>query len=155
MENKNEVTKGAAANENAAAKEAAAKEALKESKAKSSKKFLLKQKELKVERANAIKKLQEWASNSKVELPAEVKAWIVKETTTNRVVVGQAFFHKVFGTAPKVGDSVTLLQYMKSTLKAKADLDKAIKNWAEKGIVVEYKVDNNNMLNSTYTIVKM
>ena len=43
---------------------------------------------------------------------------------------------------------------MKKTLKAKADLDKAVKGWAEKGIVVEFK-DAANKLEATYTIVKL
>ena len=44
---------------------------------------------------------------------------------------------------------------MKKTLKAKADLDKYCKQWAEKGIVVEFKDNAANKLESTYTIVKL
>ena len=40
---------------------------------------------------------------------------------------------------------------MKKTLKSKADLDKAVKLWNEKGIVVEFKAAA-NQLESTYTI---
>ena len=40
---------------------------------------------------------------------------------------------------------------MKKTFKSKADLDKAVKAWAEKGIVVEFKAAA-NQLESTYTI---
>ena len=40
---------------------------------------------------------------------------------------------------------------LKKTFKSKADLDKAVKLWAEKGIVVEYKAAA-NQLESTYTI---
>lgn len=63
----------------------------------------------------------------------------------------QSFINKVFGDLPKVGDSITLLDYMKKTFKSKADLDKAVKLWAEKGIVVEFKAAA-NQLESTYTI---
>ena len=63
----------------------------------------------------------------------------------------QSFINKVFGDEPKVGQSITLLDYMKKTFKSKADLDKAVKLWAEKGIVVEFKAAA-NQLESTYTI---
>lgn len=67
---------------------------------------------------------------------------------------GQSFFNKVFGDDPKVGDSITVLEYMKNTLQAKGKLDKAVKDWAEKGIVVEF-TEKPNKLESTYTIKKM
>ncbi|MBR6135561.1 MAG: hypothetical protein IKQ22_03655 [Clostridia bacterium] len=67
---------------------------------------------------------------------------------------GQSFFNKVFGDSPKVGDSITLLDYMKKTLQAKGKLDKAVKDWAEKGIVVEF-TEKPNQLESVYTIKKM
>lgn len=67
---------------------------------------------------------------------------------------GQSFFNKVFGDEPKVGDSITLLDYMKKTLQAKGKLDKAIKEWAEKEIVVEF-TEKPNQLESVYTIKKM
>lgn len=67
---------------------------------------------------------------------------------------GQSFFNKVFGDDPKVGDKITLLDYMKKTLQAKGKIDKAIKDWAEKGIIVEYKAAA-NQLESTYEIKKL
>ena len=84
----------------------------------------------------------------------KTKAWIEKETAVHTGNGGTSFFNKVFGDSPKVGDKITLLDYMKKTLKAKADLDKAVKGWAEKGIVVEFK-DAANKLEATYTIVKL
>ena len=62
-----------------------------------------------------------------------------------------SFINKVFGDTPKVGDKITLLDYMKKTFKSKADLDKAVKLWAEKGIIVEFKAAA-NQLESTYEI---
>ena len=43
---------------------------------------------------------------------------------------------------------------MKKTLQAKGKIDKAIKDWAEKGIIVEYKAAA-NQLESTYEIKKL
>lgn len=67
---------------------------------------------------------------------------------------GTSFFNKVFGDNPKVGDTITVLDYMKKTLCAKSKLDKAIKEWAEKGIVVEY-TEKPNQLESVYKIAKL
>lgn len=67
---------------------------------------------------------------------------------------GTSFFNKVFGDTPKVGDKITLLDYMKKTLKSKADLDKRVKEWTEKGIIVTVK-EAANQLETTYEITKL
>lgn len=67
---------------------------------------------------------------------------------------GQSFFNKVFGDAPKAGDKITLLDYLTKTLQAKAKLDKEIKAWAEKGIVVTFTEDPDPR-KAVYTITKM
>lgn len=125
-------------------------------KAAAAKAFSERQAALKVDRAEAIKELKALADAKKISLDAmpKTKAWIEKETAVRAGNGGTPFFNKVFGESPKVGDKITLLDYMKKTLKAKADLDKAVKGWAEKGIVVEFK-DAANMLEATYTIVKL
>ena len=61
-------------------------------------------------------------------------------------------FEKLFGNAPKVGDSISLLDYMKKTFNTKAFIERHIKLWAEKGIIVEYEEDKINDLNSLYVI---
>lgn len=139
------------AQENDAAKVAAKKAA----KAASAKAFSERQAALKVERQAAIKALQDFAAKNKVTLPEVVTKWIEKETATRSSSSSNAFFNKVFGESPKVGDKVTLLDYMKKTLKAKADLDRYVKQWAEKGIIVEFTENKGDVHNSTYTIKKM
>ena len=67
---------------------------------------------------------------------------------------GQSFFNKVFGDTPKVGDKITLLDYLTKTLQAKAKLDKEIKAWAEKGITVTFTEDPDPR-KAVYTITKM
>ena len=125
-------------------------------KAAAAKAFAERQAALKVDRAEAIKELKALADAKKINLDTmpKTKAWIEKETAVHTGNGGTPFFNKVFGDSPKVGDKITLLDYMKKTLKAKADLDKAVKGWAEKGTIVEFK-DAANMLEATYTIVKL
>lgn len=55
----------------------------------------------------------------------------------------------------KVGDSITLDQVFAKTLKGKSNIDHYVKNWAEKGIIIECKEDKSDLRKSTYTIVKM
>ena len=126
--------------------------AFKAKKAEAAKAFAARQKERK---ENLVKFAKEVVANKGFEsLSAEAKKLF--NDCANPVVraagnSSQSFINKVFGDAPKVGDSITLLDYMKKTFKSKADLDKAVKLWAEKGIVVEFKAAA-NQLESTYTI---
>lgn len=109
----------------------------------------------KARKENLVKFAKEVVANKGFEsLSAEAKKFF--NDCANPVVrtaggSNQSFINKVFGDAPKVGDSITLIDYMKKTFKSKADLDKAVKAWAEKGIVVEFKAAA-NQLESTYTI---
>ena len=135
-------------NEHAANKDAE----FKAKKAAAAKAFAERQKERK---ENLVKFAKEVIANKGFEsLSAEAKKFF--NDCANPVVrtsgsSNQSFINKVFGDTPKVGDSITLLDYMKKTFKSKADLDKAVKLWAEKGIVVEFKAAA-NQLESTYTI---
>ena len=141
-------TPAAQKNEHAAEKSAD----FKAKKAAAAKAFAERQKERK---ENLIKFAKEVIANKGFEsLSAEAKKFF--NDCANPVVhttggSNQSFINKVFGDTPKVGDSITLLDYMKKTFKSKADLDKAVKLWAEKGIVVEFKAAA-NQLESTYTI---
>lgn len=135
-------------NEHAADKDAE----FKAKKAAAAKAFAERQKEKK---ENLIKFAKEVIANKGFEsLSAEAKKFF--NDCANPIVhtaggSNKSFINKVFGDSPKVGDSITLLDYMKKTFKSKADLDKAVKLWAEKGIVVEFKAAA-NQLESTYTI---
>lgn len=129
-------------------------EEFKAKKAAAAKKFAENQKA----RKEALKKLAEELRDKKLvdKLSPEGQKFV--NDTLNPAVRsgfgGTSFFNKVFGDNPKVGDTVTLLEYMKRTFAAKAKLDKAIKEWADKGIVVEFK-EAANQLESSYKIVKM
>lgn len=146
--NKPQAGATAQTNEHAADKTAE----FKAKKAAAAKAFAERQKERK---ENLIKFAKEVLANKGFEtLSAEAKKFF--NDCANPVVrtasgSTQSFINKVFGESPKVGDSITLLEYMKKTFKSKADLDKAVKLWAEKGIVVEFKAAA-NQLESTYTI---
>ena len=143
-------------NEKKATNDAAKDAEFKAKKAAAAKAFSERQAALKKERAEAVKALQDFAAKNKVELPKIVQDWIVKETAvrTGGGFGGVSLLNKVFGDTPKVGDSITVLAYMQKTMKGKDVLDKKIKEWAEKGIVVEY-TDNADKLKATYTIKKL
>lgn len=64
----------------------------------------------------------------------------------------ESVFTKMFGGNPTVGTKVTLREAFNNTLKGKAELDKRVKTWAEKGIIVTYQQDSDNIFESTYTI---
>lgn len=109
------------------------------------------------ERSKAAAKLIDFLKEKNVELPSDLAGFLagVANPTTKRTSSGgNSLFNKIFGDNPKVGDSVTLMEYMKKTLKSKAELDRYCKIWAEKGTVLEFKAAA-NMLESTYTITAL
>lgn len=64
-------------------------------------------------------------------------------------------FNVIFGASPKVGDTVTLAEVFNKTLKGKSNIDFYCRKWLEKGIVVEFKQNFDNILDSVYEITKM
>lgn len=145
-------------NAHATTEDAKKAEEAKAKKAAAAKAFSERQAAIKADRAEAIKEIKALVDAGKINLSTmpKTKAWLEKETATRSFSSSSgSFFNKVFGESPKVGDKVTLLEYMKRTLKAKVDLDKYCKQWAEKGTIVEFKDNPANMLDSTYTIVKI
>ena len=61
-------------------------------------------------------------------------------------------FGKLFGANPQVGDSITMRDVFEKTLKGKSNIDNLCKKWAEKGIIVSYKANPEDITLSTYTI---
>ena len=137
-------------NEHAADKDAE----FKAKKAAAAKAFAERQKERKAAIVENAKKLIDLDAKGTIKLPEDLKKFYNELANPVVRTAGgstSSFINKVFGDEPKVGQSITLLDYMKKTLKSKADLDKAVKLWNEKGIVVEFKAAA-NQLESTYTI---
>ena len=91
------------------------------------------------------------------ELDDETKKWL--ESLANPQAVGfnnVSVFSKLFGDTPSVGQSITLIDAMTKTLKGKADLNKLTKKWAEeKGIVVTFTQNADDIFQSTYVIEKL
>lgn len=145
-----QVTGSAQKNEHSAEKDAE----FKAKKAAAAKRFSEKQKERKA----SLEKLAKEVVDKKLldKLAPETQKFIndILNPAKTGGFGGQSFFNKVFGDDPKVGDKITLLDYMKKTLQAKGKIDKAIKDWAEKGIIVEFKAAA-NQLESTYEIKKL
>lgn len=144
---------------NAVAPKSAEKDAeFKAKKAAAAKKFAENQKKRKEELVKHAKVLTDLQSKGTIKMPEDTAAFFaaianppVKAAGTSRT----DFFEKVFGNEAKVGDSITLMDYMKKTLQAKGTIDKAIKTWAEKGIVVEYQENKAEPFNSKYVIKAM
>ena len=143
----------AQANEHAAAVDAEKLAKFKEQKKAAAKAWKERKDKEAADRVENAKKLAKFLEDKKVELPAELASFL--SGLANPVVHsnggGNSLFNKIFGDSPKVGDSVTLMDYMKKTFKSKADLDRYIKIWAEKGTIIEFNPAA-NMLESTYTI---
>lgn len=64
----------------------------------------------------------------------------------------ESVFTKLFGANPAVGASFTLFDAFNKTLKGKPNIDHLVKKWSEKGIIVSFKKNDNNILDSVYTL---
>lgn len=85
-------------------------------------------------------------------LTAKDRDILIKHSTVNN---DNSIVAKLFGREYKVGDSITLGQAFRLTMKGKAELDKKFAEWEQKnGVKVEYKEDLDDVFNSTYTIVE-
>jgi hypothetical protein len=108
---------------------------------------------------NALKLRDELVKNQLMDkLSAPVKEFVLtlckdpSEKAKGGGFGGPSVFSTLFGENPTVGQTITLEQAFNKTYKGKATLDLWVKRWAEKGIVVESKIDSAKMLNTTYTI---
>ncbi len=85
-------------------------------------------------------------------LTAKDRDILIKHSTVNN---DNSIVAKLFGREYKVGDSITLGQAFRLTMKGKAELDKKFAEWEQKnGVKVEYKENLDDVFNSTYTIVE-
>lgn len=85
--------------------------------------------------------------------PAELQSFLNNMANpASTAANNSSLFKMLYGDDPKVGDSITLGDAFNKTLKGKSAIDSYIKKWAEKGIVVSFELNSDNMLQSTYTI---
>lgn len=63
-----------------------------------------------------------------------------------------SLFKTLFGDNPQVGATITLNDAFTKTLKGKSNIDFYIKKWADKGTIVSFKQDAENILNSIYVL---
>lgn len=87
-------------------------------------------------------------------LSSEGQTFLLK-TANMQASSNQNMFKQLFGESPNIGDTVTLGEAFKKTLKGKCNIDFYVRRWAEKGIVVEYIDDPENVFNSVYKIVSL
>lgn len=84
----------------------------------------------------------------------EQKAFInsIANPVTSSNGGNSSLFKTLFGNNPQIGASFTLNEAFQKTLKGKSNLDFYVKRWAEKGTIVTFKQDAENILNSVYTL---
>lgn len=82
----------------------------------------------------------------------EYKKWLTDMANPVSASGNEPVFGKLFGANPQVGDSITMRDVFEKTLKGKSNIDNLCKKWAEKGIIVSYKANPEDITLSTYTI---
>lgn len=122
-------------------------------KAAAAKRFAENQKAKKAATQEAAKKVLDFLASKKIELPADLNKALndIANPVAQHSSGTSSLFTTLFGATPKVGTSVTLIDVFNKTFKGKAEIDRAVKKWAEKGIVVEFK-QAAKLPESTYTI---
>lgn len=117
--------------------------------------FAEKQKQRKEDAEKHSKILLDLNEQKKWNLPADTVKWL-QDLANPQVVrsTGNSTFNIVFGASPKVGDKISLLQFMQKTLKGVTHLQKYMKQWEEKGIIVEC-IPAKDAINNEYVIRSM
>ena len=84
----------------------------------------------------------------------DLKQFLVNQSTAASSVTGnnQSTFVKIFGSNPTVGQSISLMEVFQKTLKGKSAIDHSVKQWAEKGIIVSFAENKDNIFDSVYKI---
>lgn len=138
------------------ATEAEKLEKFKASKREAAKRFKERRAKEKADRVEGMKKFIERAQSTGTwdKFTDEEKAFL--SGIANPAVSGgfnnESTFTKMFGDAPSVGQKITLREAFEKTLKGKANIDKLVKEWAEKGTVVTFTPNGSNVLDGIYTI---
>jgi len=68
---------------------------------------------------------------------------------------GSSVFTQLFGSAPKIGDVVTLRDVFDKTNKGMSTIDIYVKRWLGSGITVTKKLDLVDLKKTTYTITAL
>mgnify|MGYP007056213358 CR=1 FL=1 len=154
MEKVAEVKGQVQANENKATKDAEKEAAFKAKKAEAAKAFTARQKERKEKLIKLAKDIISKDLLGKFDTELQKFIQEAANPSVSTGFGGTSFLNKVFGDNPKVGDKITLFDYMEKTLHSHETLDKYVKEWAGKGIIVECK-EAANALETTYEIKKL
>lgn len=125
-------------------------------KAEQAKAYKAKQNALKEERAKIAKETLEYIEKNKIKFPDSAIDMLTKLSRPNdRTAISGSFLEKVFGSAPKIGDKITLRDYLQKTYESKHKLDSYVKEWAKKGIEIKFTENASAPLDSAYEIVKL
>lgn len=125
-------------------------------KAEQAKAYKAKQAQLKEERVKIAKETLEYIEKNKIKLPENSIDMLTKLAHPNdRTAIAGSFLERVFSGSPKVGDKITLREYLEKTLESKHKLDSYVKLWAARGIIIEFTDNKAAPLDSYYTITKL
>ena len=91
-------------------------------------------------------------------LNEDVKKWLLAKCvppSERAVASGPSFLNQVFGETPTVGQKITLQEVINKTFKGLDSMRQLIKKAEGKGITIETAVNQQNMLQTVYTITKI
>lgn len=152
VESKKSVAEATQTNEHAANVAAEKEAAFKAKKAEAAKRFKENRKAEAEARVKNAAELLKYLEEKKIQVSAPLTEWLKSMANPVKASSGVSnLFKTIFGDNAKVGDSVSLMDVFQKTFKSKAEIDRSVKAWAEKGIIVEFKQDA-DMIKSTYTI---
>lgn len=109
------------------------------------------------EKENTIKTAQKFIESCKADgkwdaMADEYKQWLCNLANPVAAAGNEPVFNKLFGANPEIGTKVTMREVFEKTLKGKSNIDNLVKKWAERGIVVSYQPNPEDITQSTYTV---
>lgn len=86
------------------------------------------------------------------------KKWLLAKCvppSERAVSTGPSFFTQIFGDNPIVGTVITLNDVIRKTFKGMDTMKSYIKKWEAKGTVIKTELNQADMLQTKYTLVKI
>jgi hypothetical protein len=80
---------------------------------------------------------------------------LCKDPDSRSSSASNGVLQQLFGPTPKVGQSITFEDAVKKTYKGMSTLEHIFKRYEKKGIVITCKINQQNMLATTYTITAL
>lgn len=144
------------ANQHAAEKKVLDAEEQKKKKAESAKAWKEKKDAEEKLKQETAKEFIKFLADKKIDVPEKFSKLLndFAYKTSRNSGSGNTIFNKLFGDAPKVGDSIELIEVFRRTYKSVAEINRLCKEWKAKGIEVEFEQASDNF-KSKYVIKKI